>query len=128
MLRARIIPVILLKNDYVVKSINFRDYRYIGEPINIVKIFNDKEVDEIVIFDIGCSLNKKNINFNLIKNIATTTRMPFCYGGGIKKLEDAYKIFSYGVEKISLSSVIYYNINFVKKYQMFSECKVLRLL
>jgi len=113
MLRSRVIPIILIKDGYVVKSINFKNLKYIGEPINIVKIFNDKEADEIVVYDIGCY--NSNINFDLIKNIAAITRMPFCYGGGLKKIDDIKKIFSYGIEKVSLNSIIFDNINFVKE-------------
>ena len=115
MLRSRIIPVILIKNGYVVKSINFKDYRYIGEPINIVRIFNEKQADEIVVYDIDCNGSQKEINFNLIKNIASETRMPLCYGGGLRNIEDVYKIFSYGVEKVSINSFIYKDINFIKE-------------
>ena len=70
MLRSRIIPVILIKNGYVVKSINFKDYRYIGEPINIVRIFNDKQADELVVYDIDCNGPQKEINFNCQKKFS----------------------------------------------------------
>jgi imidazole glycerol-phosphate synthase subunit HisF len=115
MLRNRLIPIILIKDGYAVKSINFRNHKYIGEPINIVQIFNDKEADEIVIYDIDSNNSNNHINFELIKNIASTTRMPLCYGGGLNKIKDVHKIFSFGVEKVSLSSVIFKDINFVKE-------------
>ena len=83
MIRPRIIPIILIKNGYVVKTHQFKDERYIGEPINIIKIFNDKEADEVVVYDIGCSSLSSEINFSLIKRIAMVTRMPLCYGGGV---------------------------------------------
>tara|TARA_Y100000768_G_C23986739_1_gene689349 strand:+ start:1425 stop:2162 length:738 start_codon:yes stop_codon:yes gene_type:complete len=107
MVRPRIIPVILIKDGYAVKTTNFNQPQYIGEPINIVRIFNDKQADEITIFDIGCSKDGDEINFNLIKKLAIETKMPLCYGGGIKSVDDAYKIFSYGVEKISLNNLFF---------------------
>ncbi len=115
MIRPRLIPVILIENGYAVKTINFKEPKYIGEPINIVRIFNDKQADEIVVLDIGCSKNNTQINFDLIESLSNETKMPFCYGGGIKDIEDAYKIFSYGVEKISLSTLFFENILEVKK-------------
>ena len=114
MIRPRIIPVILIKNGYVVKTHQFKDERYIGEPINIIKIFNDKEADEVVVYDIGCSSLSSEINFSLIKRIAMVTRMPLCYGGGIKNINQAYEIFSYGVEKISLGFNKSENVKFVE--------------
>ncbi len=115
MVRPRIIPVILIENGYAVKTINFKSPRYIGEPINIVRIFNDKQADEIIVLDIGCSKKNTHINFELIKKLSNETKMPFCYGGGIQSVEDAYKIFSYGVEKISLNSLFFTNKEEVKK-------------
>tara|TARA_Y100000590_G_C15731139_1_gene1017074 strand:+ start:1964 stop:2701 length:738 start_codon:yes stop_codon:yes gene_type:complete len=115
MVRSRIIPVILIENGYAVKTINFKSPRYIGEPINIVRIFNDKQADEIIVLDIGCSKKNAQINFELIKKLSNETKMPFCYGGGIQSVEDAYKIFSYGVEKISLNSLFFTNKEEVKK-------------
>ncbi len=115
MIRPRIIPVILIEKGYVVKTINFKKAQYVGEPINIVRIFNDKQADEIVVYDIGSSKNNSEINFELVKKLSNETKMPFCYGGGIKSIQDAYKIFSYGVEKISLNNLFFENINKVKE-------------
>jgi len=108
MYRTRVIPVLLLKDEYIVKTVNFSNPKYIGEPINIVRIFNDKEADEICIYDINAS-NKNKVNFGLLENIASNARMPICYGGGIKSTSSAEKIFSLGVEKISIGEALFDN-------------------
>lgn len=115
MLQKRIIPVLLLKNDGLVKTIKFKKPRYIGDPINAVKIYNDREVDELIFLDIEATKNKKEPNFRLIKEIATECFMPFCYGGGINNFHTIKKIFNLGAEKISINSEFYYNPNLVKK-------------
>ena len=91
MLRSRIIPCLLLQDNGLVKTIKFKDPKYVGDPINAVKIFNEKEVDELIIIDIDASVKKKEPNYNLIKYIANESRMPLCYGGGIKNAEQAKK-------------------------------------
>jgi len=104
MLRTRVIPVLLLIDDGLYKTIRFKDPRYIGDPINAVKLFNEKEVDELVLFDITSSDRNTPPNFDLIHTIATECFMPICYGGGIRSLEDASKLFRLGVEKISINT------------------------
>lgn len=106
MLRPRIIPSLLIHNNGLVKTINFKNPKYLGDPINTVRIFNEKEVDELAIFDIDASVNNSKPNFNLLKKLANQSRMPLCYGGGIKTVEDALKIFSLGIEKIAINSGI----------------------
>nr|MCH9770672.1 imidazole glycerol phosphate synthase subunit HisF [Gammaproteobacteria bacterium] len=104
MLNPRIIPCLLIDNSGLVKTIKFKDPKYVGDPLNAVRIFNEKLVDEIVVLDISASRNKVEPNYRLIENIATECRMPLCYGGGIKSVKQAKKILSLGVEKIALSS------------------------
>ena len=111
MLKTRVIPVLLLRDNALVKSIKFKDYQYIGDPINAIKIFNDKEVDELVFLDIDASRNRKEPNYELIKSIATECFMPICYGGGITTIEQMKKIFKLGIEKISLNASIFDNID-----------------
>lgn len=106
MLRPRIIPSLLLQDNGLVKTVNFKNPKYIGDPINTVKIFNEKEVDELVIFDIDATVKKLEPNYQLIEKLANQSRMPLCYGGGIKTVEQAERIFSLGVEKIALSSAV----------------------
>ena len=115
MLRPRIIPCILIDNDDVIKTINFKEKIYIGDPLNIVRLFNDKKCDEILILDISASEKKKNPNFNLIKQIAEVARMPVAYGGGIKFQKQAVEIFSSGIEKISVSSLFFEDKDEIKK-------------
>jgi cyclase len=92
-----------------VKSTKFKDYKYVGDPINAVKIFNEKEVDEIIIVDIDASVNGNEPDYRLIEKLAYECRMPLCYGGGIKTAKQAQRIFALGVEKISISSIAVQN-------------------
>lgn len=109
MLRKRIIVSLLVLNNRVVKTTNFSDPIYVGDPINTVKIFNEKEVDEIMISDIGATNNKQDPNFDLIRSIAEQANMPVCYGGGISEIHQIEKIISLGIEKVSISSAIFSN-------------------
>jgi cyclase len=109
MLRPRIIPSLLLQDNGLVKTINFKNPKYVGDPINAVKIFNEKEVDELVIFDIDATVKNVEPNYSLIERIANQSRMPLCYGGGVKTPEQAKKIFGLGIEKIALSSAVLQN-------------------
>ncbi|MDR2221541.1 MAG: AglZ/HisF2 family acetamidino modification protein [Flavobacteriaceae bacterium] len=104
MLRPRIIASLLIQDKGLVKTTKFKDPRYLGDPMNAVRIFNEKEVDELAIFDISATVRGQGPNFKLIENLAEECRMPLCYGGGITKVEEAQTIFSLGVEKIALSS------------------------
>lgn len=113
MLRPRIIPCLLVHEKGLVKSVQFSKYKYVGDPINAVRIFNEKESDELMLIDIDASVNKHEPDYKLIQKIASECRMPLCYGGGIKNVEQAQKIFSLGVEKIALSSVLINNPNIV---------------
>ena len=105
MLRPRIIPVLLIHNKGLVKTVKFsvEKGKYVGDPINAVKIFNEKEADELMIIDIDATVENKEPNYSLIEKIANESRMPLCYGGGIKTNKQAQKILSLGVEKISIS-------------------------
>ncbi|CAM8377911.1 AglZ/HisF2 family acetamidino modification protein [Candidatus Methylopumilus planktonicus] len=104
MLRPRIIPCLLVHKGGLVKTIGFNKSRYIGDPINAVRIFNEKEVDELILLDIDATVNCSEPDYRMISNIAAECRMPLCYGGGIKTPEQAKKIISLGVEKIAISS------------------------
>lgn len=104
MLRSRIIPCLLVRDKGLVKTVNFKNPKYVGDPINAVKIFNEKLVDELIVLDIDASRDKREPDYKMIENLATECRMPFCYGGGIKTVEQAVRISNLGVEKIALSS------------------------
>ena len=111
MLRPRIIPCLLIKDNGLVKSVQFKDHKYVGDPINAVKIFNEKEVDEIIIVDIDATVYNREPDYKLIEALAAECRMPLCYGGGVKTVEQAQKIFALGVEKVSISSEAVLNPN-----------------
>ncbi|MES2330163.1 MAG: AglZ/HisF2 family acetamidino modification protein [Bacteroidota bacterium] len=104
MLRPRIIPCLLVHNRGLVKTVNFGDPKYVGDPINAVKIFNEKEVDELIVLDIDASANNVEPDYKMIQNLAAECRMPFCYGGGVKTADQAVKIIKMGVEKIAISA------------------------
>lgn len=104
MLRSRIIPCLLVHNKGLVKTTKFGEPKYVGDPINAVKIFNEKEVDELMVLDIDASVKNREPNYNLIRNLAVECRMPFCYGGGVKNIEQAQKIVNLGAEKVAISS------------------------
>ncbi len=115
MLRPRIIPCLLINNEDVVKTTKFENQIYIGDPLNIVRLFNEKKSDEILIIDIIASLQKRSPNFKLIENIAEEARMPVAYGGGIKTVDQALRIFNSGIEKISVSSLFFENKSEIKR-------------
>lgn len=105
MLYPRIIPCLLVHNKGLTKTKKFKDHKYVGDPINAVRIFNEKEVDELIVLDIDATVENREPDYKMIKNLAVESRMPLCYGGGIKNAEQAQKIFTLGIEKIAISSL-----------------------
>lgn len=118
MLRSRIIPCLLVHNKGLVKTVKFKEPKYVGDPINAVKIFNEKEVDELIVLDIDASAEKRGPNFEMIKNLAAECRMPFCYGGGVTTVEEAKKVISLGAEKVALSTTAIKNTAMLKEIGM----------
>jgi imidazole glycerol-phosphate synthase subunit HisF len=104
MLRPRIIPCLLVRDKGLVKTVRFAGARYIGDPINAVRIFNEKEVDEIMVLDIDATAERREPDFGMIENLAQECRMPLCFGGGVKTSAQIQKIIQMGVEKVALSS------------------------
>lgn len=104
MLRPRIIPCLLVHKGGLVKTQKFGAAKYVGDPINAVKIFNEKESDELMVLDIDAAVNKAEPNYALIAKLAAECRMPLCYGGGVTTAEQASRIIDLGVEKVSVSS------------------------
>jgi imidazole glycerol-phosphate synthase subunit HisF len=104
MLRPRIVPCLLVHKRGLVKTVGFKAPKYVGDPINAVKIFNEKEADELIVLDIDASVNNAEPDYRMITNLAAECRMPLCYGGGIKTPEQANLIISLGVEKVAISS------------------------
>ena len=104
MLNPRIIPCLLVQNKGLVKTVKFSSPKYVGDPLNAVKIFNEKSVDELIVLDITATIEKKEPDYKMIANLAMECRMPLCYGGGIKSKGQALKIFELGIEKVAISS------------------------
>ncbi|MBT5412239.1 MAG: imidazole glycerol phosphate synthase subunit HisF [Cellvibrionales bacterium] len=115
MLKHRVIPCLLLKNNSLVKTIKFDNAKYVGDPINAIKIFNDKEVDELIVLDVMASKECQEPNFDLIEQFASECFMPLCYGGGIKNLEQAHRLFDIGIEKISIQTSAIENLSFITR-------------
>ena len=115
MFRPRIIPCLLLKGAGLVKTIKFGEPKYIGDPMNAVKIFNDLKADELVFLDIDASKESRTVSFELVKKIGDEAFMPFSVGGGIKNTEDIKKLFSAGVEKVVINTGALENDGLIKK-------------
>jgi imidazole glycerol-phosphate synthase subunit HisF len=115
MLPPRVIPALLLKNAGLVKTVRFDKSKYIGDPINAVRIFNDKEVDELTFLDISASQEGRGPNFSLIKRIAGEAFMPFGYGGGIMNIDQIKQLFALGVEKVVLNTAAFHQPELVSE-------------
>src|SRR5689334_11818141 len=99
----RVIPVLLMHNNGLVKSVRFKNYKYVGDPINAVRIFNEKEVDEIVLLDIDATVEGRGPNMTHIKEIAEEAFIPLAYGGGVSNIDQIKQLFQLGVEKVILN-------------------------
>lgn len=114
MRRIRTIPVLLLRNGGLYKTVNFKNPKYVGDPTNAVKIFNEKEADELILLDYNASVDTRAIDYKRIEEIAGEAFMPMGYGGGIKSLDDAKRVFDCGFEKVVLNSVLLNNPGLVE--------------
>jgi len=115
MLRTRVMPCLLLRKRALVKTVKFRDAQYVGDPINTVRIFNEKEVDELIFLDITASAEGAEPRFELIEEIANECFMPFAYGGGVRTLEHVRRLIKLGVEKVAINSAALRDPNFVSE-------------
>lgn len=104
MLRARLIPTLLLKGRGLYKTVKFKNETYVGDPINAVRIFNEKAVDELILLDIDAHRRGTGPNFEVIADIASEAFVPVCYGGGVTKLEEFERLFKLGIEKVAINS------------------------
>ncbi|MCE7859444.1 MAG: imidazole glycerol phosphate synthase subunit HisF [Chloroflexi bacterium CFX2] len=104
MIRPRVIPALLLRGQGLVKTVKFKEPKYLGDPINIVRIFNDKEVDELVLLDITATPENHGPQFDLLKNITSEAFIPLAYGGGIRSMDDVRKLLSIGIEKLIMNT------------------------
>ena len=115
MFRPRIIPVLLLKDEALVKSVQFKNHNYIGDAINAVRIFNDLRADELVFLDIEASKQGRLISLDFVKDVGEEANMPFAVGGGIKSIEDIKSIINAGAEKVIINTTAMTNPNFVRE-------------
>ena len=113
MLKTRVIPCLLLRNESLVKTVKFDKFGFIGDPINTVRIFNELEVDELIFLDISATNEKRTPNFKVLAEIANECFMPLGYGGGMRNFEDAKKIFQIGFEKIVVNSYAFENSTYI---------------
>ena len=111
----RIIPCLLYDGSGLVKTVKFKNPSYIGDPINAIKIYNEKEVDELIVIDINASKQKRKPNFDKIADMASEAFMPFAYGGGVKTFDDFASLYKIGVEKVIVNSLIQENPEIIKK-------------
>ncbi|POQ98364.1 imidazole glycerol phosphate synthase cyclase subunit [Alkalispirochaeta sphaeroplastigenens] len=115
MLRNRVIPVLLLQNGGLVKGEKFKNHKYVGDPINAVRIFNEKEVDELSFIDISASAGLDEPNYSLIEEIASEAFMPVAYGGGIQSVKQAERLFRLGVEKVIINGAFFANPDLINE-------------
>ncbi len=115
MFRPRIIPVLLLQGNALVKSKGFKDFRYIGDPINAVKVFNDLKADELVFLDIEATKEKRTISTELVSQVGEEANMPFAVGGGIKNLDEIQNIIAKGAEKVIINTCAVENPKFIRE-------------
>ena len=115
MLRPRVIPCLLVHEGGLVKTVGFKAPKYVGDPINAVKIFNEKEADELIVLDIDATVNGAEPDYKMIANLAAECRMPLCYGGGVRSAAQAKKIIGLGVEKVALSTAAIENPGLIKQ-------------
>jgi imidazole glycerol-phosphate synthase subunit HisF len=111
----RIIPCLLYNGNGLVKTIKFKDPSYVGDPINAIKIYNEKEVDELIVIDINASKQKRKPDFSKIADMAGEAFMPFAYGGGVKTFEDFARLYKSGVEKVIINSLVQEDPSTIKK-------------
>lgn len=109
MLRPRIIPCLLVRNGGLVKTFRFGESKYVGDPLNAVRIFNEKQVDELIVVDIDATMNNQGPDEKMISNLAAECRMPLCYGGGVKTVDQVERLVTLGVEKIAIGSAAIQN-------------------
>ena len=115
MLNARITPLLLVDNGELYKTINFSNPKYIGDPLNTVRIFNEKEVDELIVIDIKATTKNNAIDWDLIEHISRECRMPLCYGGGVNSVDKVERLISLGVEKVAIGYASFSNPEMVRK-------------
>ncbi len=104
MLATRLMPCLLMKRGALVKTVQFKNPVYVGDPVNAVRIFNEKEVDELILLDVTATTERHGIDFETLEKVTSECFMPICYGGGVRTVDDMRRLYALGIEKISLSS------------------------
>lgn len=107
MLATRLMPCLLMSNGALVKTVRFKEGAYVGDPVNAVRIFNQKEVDELILLDIHATTQKRGIDFETLEKLTSECFMPICYGGGVRSLEEMRRLYALGVEKVSLGAAAF---------------------
>lgn len=107
MLSTRLMPCLLMSNGALVKTVRFKGLTYVGDPVNAVRIFNQKEVDELILLDIHATTQNRGIDFETIEKLVSECFMPICYGGGVRSIDDMRRLFALGIEKVSLGSAAF---------------------
>lgn len=107
MLSTRLMPCLLMSNGALVKTIRFKEGPYVGDPVNAVRIFNQKEVDELILLDIHATSQDRGIDFDTLEKLVSECFMPICYGGGVRTVEDMRRLYALGIEKVSLGAAAF---------------------
>lgn len=107
MLATRLMPCLLMSNGALVKTVRFKEGAYVGDPVNAVRIFNQKEVDELILLDIHATTQQRGIDFDTIEKVVSECFMPLCYGGGVRTIDDMRRLYAMGVEKVSLGAAAF---------------------
>jgi imidazole glycerol-phosphate synthase subunit HisF len=115
MLATRLMPCLLMSNGALVKTVRFKDITYVGDPVNAVRIFNQKEVDELIVLDIHATTQSRGIDFETIEKIVSECFMPICYGGGVKSIDQMRTLFALGIEKISLGAAAFEQTDLIRR-------------
>lgn len=115
MLQTRVIPCLLVQNERLVKTVRFKNPSYVGDPVNAIKIYNEKEVDELILVDISATVERRPPSFKLIEQVASECFMPLCYGGGVRTPEEIRQIQTLGVEKVAINSHAVEDPSFIRE-------------
>lgn len=107
MLATRLMPCLLMSNGALVKTVRFKEGAYVGDPVNAVRIFNQKEVDELILLDIHATTQSRGIDFDTLEKLVSECFMPICYGGGVKTMDDMRRLYALGIEKVSLGAAAF---------------------
>lgn len=118
MLSARLMPCLLMSNGALVKTVRFKEGVYVGDPVNAVRIFNQKEVDELILLDIHATSQNRGIDFETLEKVVSECFMPICYGGGVRTLEDMRRLYALGIEKVSLGAAAFEVPDLVRRASM----------